>query len=119
MRTIDIVEKWLKETGIRSYCENTCSGKCCVHSQCRKQYCGQGRRLLVCSIFLCTLVLEKAGIDKDFYLKLIQKTTKEIVHPFTGETIYLPQANDFDIHLTKEEKEFFTNIESIKIKLNS
>ena len=77
------VERFMKNSGIRRYCQEICLGRCCG-SYCRNCFEQEGRRLY-CSLFLCSGLggllwkcctefnqyerLRKAYIDAEFELR--------------------------------------------------
>lgn len=51
-----VVEKWNTSSGLRSFCEEKCKGKCC--SPCKEKSCIYGRKLS-CSMYICPTICEK------------------------------------------------------------
>ena len=52
--TLDIVEKFMIETGVREYCETICKGKCCCDCYDSDNACFKNeRRRLPCSAYIC------------------------------------------------------------------
>ena len=52
--SLDIIEKFMEESGLRNYCTYICKGKCCGICYTSKNAChkNEGRRIS-CSIFMC------------------------------------------------------------------
>jgi len=52
--SLDIIEKFMEESGLRNYCTYICKGKCCQGCYTSKNSCykNEGRRIS-CSIFIC------------------------------------------------------------------
>lgn len=80
-QTTDIIEDFMKKSGIRTYCTETCGGKCCKSCYTSKNACykHEGRRL-PCSLFVCdwlsSLIFTKK--DRDKYEKMFYEIRKII-----------------------------------------
>jgi len=48
---LEIIEKFMIESGIRKYCENICKGECC--KDCPNPCFKRGQRRLPCSVYIC------------------------------------------------------------------
>jgi hypothetical protein len=56
---LNLVEKFMDESGVRAYCTEVCLGKCCFACSLRTEKgCGDKIRHLACSLHICSLILK-------------------------------------------------------------
>lgn len=57
LQTLEIVEKFMKDSGIRKFCSTSCKGACCMGCDYQgDRGCTQEPRNLLCSITMCSLL---------------------------------------------------------------
>ena len=101
--TLDIVEKFMIETGVREYCETICKGKCCGSCYESKYACrkNEGRRLS-CSTMICNKLVNLLFTEKEkqLYENLDLCMWRKFVNDCDLSDIY------FNIHTNEVQKKF-------------
>lgn len=66
-QALEVVEKFMTESGIRQYCTEICKGHCCAGCHGTEEACNknEGRRLS-CSMFICANLADRLSIFDKF-----------------------------------------------------
>jgi hypothetical protein len=132
-QTLEIVENFMTETGIRDFCTNVCKGSCCgkcytSDNACHKH---EGRRL-ACSAFVCEIPTLKAGTSQALVngRYAVQKAITEVnarhnllkIKPYiecTGEVHFCPPSplvfTELKADADKITKGFVDLIDEVKL----
>lgn len=113
--TLVIVEKFMRDSGIRDFCAYVCKGHCCENCfESSKSCIKNEKRRLPCSIFICGKLLEVLKLNerqKNAYTSLGTKIQNEINIIMTGTT----GSSDcyFSVNTPKIQKQFSISKELI------
>lgn len=88
-QTLDIIEKFMIDSGIRNFCTNICHGQCCSSCWESKYAChrNEGRRLS-CSFYLCPWLSNKILSSKD-EVSLINKPSYTIYYEIKNKVLHI------------------------------
>ena len=117
--TLDIVEKFMIETGVREYCETICKGKCCGSCYESKYACrkNEGRRLS-CSTMICNKLVNFLFTEKE--KELYTNCDLDMWHTFIRDCdlrdIYFDIYTDYVKKKFKIAKQLFSFIDRMNIK---
>lgn len=98
--TLDIVEKFMIDSGIRKYCTEVCKGGCCMdcyHDNPNACHLQEGRRL-TCSIYVCYDLRQK-----------FSKRTSVVLNNIHYD-IYEQYSIDFDLYFDVPDKTFLETV---------
>jgi len=105
--TVDVIEKFMKETGIRNYCESICEGHCCGACYTRDTAChrNEGRRL-ACSHYLCCWLKNLIFPDRalDYHYDELGCLIRRQLSKARGVAYY---TNPYFIPYTREQMDNF------------
>jgi len=92
--TLNVVENFMIESGIRDYCTNICGGICCGNCYKSDNAChkNEGRRL-TCSIFLCYVDIDECREIRRITSVIenaVYEISKRYDPEFSGQTFHKP-----------------------------